>query len=85
MSPHPSSTARERAVEMLRVAAAYARQVADYAPSHVDLIHYDEADCDGCCVAADCEAAADELELSSTSKGAGTVGSDPDTAGAGEP
>jgi hypothetical protein len=42
---------------MLKVAAEYIR---DNYPD--GMIHYDEADCDGSCVANDCIAAADELE-----------------------
>lgn len=43
----------ERATEMLQVAARYIRE-------HCDdkLIFYDEAPCDGNCVADDCESAA---------------------------
>lgn len=46
-----------RAVEMLRVAAEYLSKL--HSPD--DVIHYDEADCDGYCVADDCKAAADDL------------------------
>ena len=45
-----------RAREMLKVAAKYIR---DYYPD--GTIHYDENDCDGYCVADDCESAADGL------------------------
>lgn len=45
-----------RAAEMLRIAAEYIKQ---HCPD--GDIFYDEADCDGYCVAADCEIAADEL------------------------
>lgn len=45
-----------RAIEMLRIAAKYIR---DYYPD--GIIHYDEAECDGYCVADDCESAADGL------------------------
>jgi hypothetical protein len=48
---------RHRAIYMLKVAAKYIRE------NHPDgKIHYDEADCDGSCVANDCEYAADELK-----------------------
>jgi hypothetical protein len=45
-----------RAVEMLTVAAQYIR---DHDPS--GLIKYDEAMCDGYCVADDCETAAESI------------------------
>jgi hypothetical protein len=47
----------KRAQEMLRIAAKYIR---DHAPSY--MIFYDLADCDGYCVADDCEIAADCLD-----------------------
>lgn len=49
-----------RAIEMLRVAAKMCR-------THCAgvLIFYDEAKCDGICVADDCEAAARDLEAQS--------------------
>lgn len=46
-----------RAVEMLRVAMNYIRDNCDDA-----VIFYDDAECDGACVAGDCEIAADMLE-----------------------
>lgn len=46
----------KRAIEMLRIAADYAEKQPD------ETIHYDEADCDGYCVAEDCRIAAEELE-----------------------
>lgn len=48
--------ASERASFMLRIAAIYIRK---YCPD--ELYHYDEANCDGGCVADDCDAAAEEL------------------------
>lgn len=45
-----------RAVFMLRVAAAYIR---DHYPD--GMIRFDEAECDGYCVADDCEVAAEML------------------------
>ena len=45
-----------RAVEMLRVAAKYCLLNPE------DTILYDDARCDGACVAVDCESAADMLE-----------------------
>lgn len=46
----------QRAMLMLKVAAKYIKE------SGTELeIHYDEADCDGHCVAEDCENAADAL------------------------
>ncbi len=48
----------ERAIEMLRKAAKYIR---DNDPE--GIIHYDEADCDGYCVADDCEIAAEMLVI----------------------
>lgn len=48
--------ASERASFMLRIAAIYIRK---HCPD--ELYHYDEADCDGGCVADDCDAAAEEL------------------------
>jgi hypothetical protein len=47
----------KRAQEMLRIAAQYIRS---HAPCH--LVFYDNADCDGYCVADDCETAADSLD-----------------------
>jgi hypothetical protein len=47
----------KRAVEMLRIAARYIDQ---HAPS--DTIRYDEAECDGTCVADDCRIAASAIE-----------------------
>lgn len=47
---------KKRAIEMLRVAARYIR---DVQPD--GSIFYDEAECDGYCVADDCDAAADDL------------------------
>jgi len=47
----------KRAAEMLRIAAKVIR---DLAP---DAHHfYDETDCDGYCIADDCESAADDLD-----------------------
>lgn len=48
---------RLRAVELLRHAAAYIRASSD----HDRLIHYDDADCDGLCLADDCDATAEAL------------------------
>lgn len=48
---------RQRAIRMLKVAADYIRK---NGPN--DYIHYDDADCDGHCVAVDCEAAANDLQ-----------------------
>lgn len=45
-----------RATEMLLVAAKYIRE---HCPDQ--LIHYDDVDCDGFCVADDCESAAAAL------------------------
>lgn len=47
----------ERARLMLRIAAQYIRENWDDG-----LIFYDEAECDGLCVADDCEAAAEGLD-----------------------
>lgn len=44
------------AIEMLSVAARYIR---DHCPD--GLVYYNDADCDGYCVADDCEVAADEI------------------------
>lgn len=46
-------TDADRAAQMLRIAAAYIRE---FCPDR--MAHYDEADCDGYCVADDCETAA---------------------------
>ena len=46
----------KRATEMLQVAAKYIRQHCDDG-----LIFYDETECDGACVADDCENAAADL------------------------
>lgn len=49
----------KRAVEMLRIAALYIEE------NNLGeaLIRYDEADCDGYCVADDCREAAESLEI----------------------
>jgi hypothetical protein len=47
----------KRAQEMLRIAAKYIRANDTY-----QTIRYDDADCDGYCVADDCEIAADCLD-----------------------
>jgi hypothetical protein len=47
----------KRAIDMLRIAAALIRQHAPEA-----LYFYDNAYCDGYCIADDCESAADDLE-----------------------
>lgn len=61
MNPDPSPSQKDikRAALMLRVAAEYIR---DYWPE--EIIHYDDADCDGYCVADDCETMADALDES---------------------
>ena len=46
-----------RAKEMLQIAANYIRQ---FYPDGV--LHYDDADCDGYCIADDCEIAAESLK-----------------------
>lgn len=46
----------ERAIEMLNIAAAYIRE---HAPDYVSF--YDGTDCDGYCIADDCEIAANDL------------------------
>lgn len=48
---------KHRAIYMLKVASEYIKR---HAPD--ESIHYDEADCDGSCVAEDCMSAADELD-----------------------
>lgn len=50
-------TAFDRAVEMLRIAARYIRET--YPDGHT--VHYDGADCDGFCIADDCESAAEDV------------------------
>ncbi len=60
MKAKPTMTmvgSENRAKFMLRVAAQYIRT---FCPD--ETIHYDEADCDGYCVADDCESAGEELE-----------------------
>lgn len=58
VQPHTEPmTARDRAIEMLRIAARYIRETDAYG-----TIHYDGTECDGYCVADDCEIAAEELE-----------------------
>lgn len=49
----------ERAIEMLQVAARFLRE---NAYEVTETIYYDEADCDGQCLADDCETAALCLE-----------------------
>lgn len=51
-------SALARAVEMLRTAGPI---VAIHAPD--EIVHYDEADCDGTCIAMDCAHAADHLDM----------------------
>jgi len=46
-----------KAKEMLQIAADYIRK---FSPD--GMVHYDEADCDGYCVADDCEIAAASLK-----------------------
>lgn len=52
-----------RAAEMLRIAAKVIR---DRAPD--SRFYYDDADCDGLCIAEDCEIAADLLPHTPTSQ-----------------
>ncbi len=47
-----------RVIVMLRAAAVFAREYAE----SCGTVFYDEADCDGACLADDCDAAADALE-----------------------
>jgi hypothetical protein len=47
----------DRAQMLLRLAAEFIRE---HAP--VEMVRYDNADCDGYCLADDCEAAADALD-----------------------
>lgn len=51
----PSELAR--AIEMLKIAAKYIRKYHDDG-----ILIYDGADCDGACIADDCEFAAEALE-----------------------
>jgi len=53
-----------RAAMMLRIAAQY---INEYCPH--EMIRYDEAECDGYCVADDCESVADSLSPSQPSDG----------------
>ena len=50
--------ASPRAAEMLRIAAKVLRSSSDGELKHF----YDEAECDGWCIADDCEAAADDID-----------------------
>ncbi len=52
------SVISHRAVEMLRIAAQYIRDNA----STDETVRYDGVECDGFCVAEDCDSAADALE-----------------------
>ncbi len=52
---------KHRAIEMLRIAAEVIRE---HAPDVTRF--YDEAECDGYCIADDCESAAEELENEDT-------------------
>jgi hypothetical protein len=57
---HPGAQAvseLDRAQMLLRLAAEFIRE---HAP--VEMVRYDNADCDGYCLADDCEAAADALD-----------------------
>ncbi len=47
----------KRAIDMMRIAAEFIR---DHAPS--DTVFYDDAECDGYCLADDLESAAHDLE-----------------------
>lgn len=47
----------DRAMEMLRIAAKYIRKYHDDG-----ILVYDGADCDGACIADDCEIAAEAME-----------------------
>lgn len=49
--------ALKRAQEMLRIAGPLVEQYAADA-----IIHYDQADCDGTCIADDCRDAADHID-----------------------
>lgn len=49
-----------RTVELLRLAARYIRDNADCE----QLIEYDDTDCDGICLADDCESQAETIEES---------------------
>lgn len=49
-----------RTVELLRLAARYIREGDDYERT----IEYDNADCDGICLADDCDSQADTIEES---------------------
>lgn len=48
----------ERARQLLKLAAKYIRKYKDDG-----IIFYDETECDGACLADDCEAAAESLEV----------------------
>lgn len=47
---------KDRAIEMLLIAAQY---IEEYYPD--GMVHYDESDCDGFCVAEDCRTAAESI------------------------
>ena len=53
-------TPTERAIQMLRLAARWIEENGGHFGE--TTIHYDGADCDGSCIAMDCEHAADHLE-----------------------
>lgn len=65
--------AAPRAVEMLRVASEYVAGVAGYGHGPYDTIKYDGAECDGICVAGDCQTAMEDLAaaLAATAPAAG--------------
>lgn len=50
--------ATERAQQLLKIAAKYIRKYKDDG-----IIVYDDAECDGACLADDCEFAAENLEV----------------------
>jgi hypothetical protein len=54
------SDEQKRAIEMLKVAAQYIRE---HCPDQE--IFYDDAICEGSCVATDCETAAEMMEVTS--------------------
>jgi hypothetical protein len=57
MTQHTAIVALDRASQILTLAAQYIRENCDDA-----IIHYDSVDCDGTCLADDCESMAADLK-----------------------
>jgi hypothetical protein len=63
MTDVQTAQAMDRAAMLLKLASQYIRDLPFDVVTDADLMHYDGADCDGICLADDCDAAAHDLEL----------------------